>query len=536
MTPLALFVAAFLVRLAVGWLFGGPAYPDSYYYVNVAQQLAAGHGFQVDYVWSFIEVGGRLPAEPTLPIPSNGHWMPLASLVQVPFIWLVGATPLAFGLPFWLAGAAAAPLTWAIGRDARLPAGASLAAGLMVAVPAGMTPFLSQPDNFGLFMPLGALALWLCARGLRGDRRAFVVGGLVVGLATLARTDGVLLSIPFALALGTDLLRRADARRIGLLAGVACAGLFVLVMAPWLIRQLEVFGTLSPSAASGRILWIADISQLHSISGPPPTPASLLEQGLLPLLASRLEGLLWALALFAFLPLAVVLAPLALVGAWVRRHDVTFQPFLVYAISLFAASALLFAVHVPSGTFIHSAVALVPHTFLLVTLGVGVAVRWAGRRRTSWDSARATTVFTHGAVLIAVLAGILQTTITADRWSTHQAIQSRLASGLSGTVRIERLAASDAGAYRYLSGHGGIVTPNDPLDVIEAALRAYDIRWLALESRAIVPALAPLLRGEARPGWLSAPVLTVPPATQGDPPAGALYAVCLDADDSRCAP
>ena len=48
-------------------------------------------------------------------------------------------------------------------------------------------------------MLLGALALWLCSKGLRGDRRAFVLGGLVVGVATLARNDWVLLGVPFAL-------------------------------------------------------------------------------------------------------------------------------------------------------------------------------------------------------------------------------------------------------------------------------------------------------------------------------------------------
>ena len=34
-------------------------------------------------------------ATAALPIPSNAHWMPLAALVQVPFIWLLGPTALA---------------------------------------------------------------------------------------------------------------------------------------------------------------------------------------------------------------------------------------------------------------------------------------------------------------------------------------------------------------------------------------------------------------------------------------------------------
>ena len=37
-------------------------------------------------------------------------------------------------------------------------------------------------------------------------------------------------------------------------AAVGCAGLFLLVMAPWWLRQLAVFGQLSPSTSSGRLV------------------------------------------------------------------------------------------------------------------------------------------------------------------------------------------------------------------------------------------------------------------------------------------
>ena len=76
--PIALYLLALIARLAVMVHFPDAAYPDSYYYTDVARSLAAGHGFSVDFVWIFAEVGGKLPAVPVLPIPSNAHWMPLA--------------------------------------------------------------------------------------------------------------------------------------------------------------------------------------------------------------------------------------------------------------------------------------------------------------------------------------------------------------------------------------------------------------------------------------------------------------------------
>ena len=84
--PIVLYALALVVRIALIWHFPDPAYPDSFYYVDVARNLAAGNGFNIDLIWIFPEVGGSLPANPVLPIPSNAHWMPLASLIQVPFI------------------------------------------------------------------------------------------------------------------------------------------------------------------------------------------------------------------------------------------------------------------------------------------------------------------------------------------------------------------------------------------------------------------------------------------------------------------
>lgn len=167
MTLLVLFVSALIVRATVGAAFAGPAYPDAYYYVNVARELAAGHGLSVDYIWNFVDVGGRLPDVARLPIPSNGHWMPLAALVQVPFVLILGATPVAAGLPMWIIGALAAPLTYLIGRDADFGQRPALIAGALAAVPGGLTPYFGQPDNFGLFMTLGALSLWLWQREIQ---------------------------------------------------------------------------------------------------------------------------------------------------------------------------------------------------------------------------------------------------------------------------------------------------------------------------------------------------------------------------------
>jgi 4-amino-4-deoxy-L-arabinose transferase-like glycosyltransferase len=448
-------------------------------------------------------------------------------------------------LPFWIVGALAAPLTYLIGRDAGFARAPVLAASLMVAVPGGLTPFMSQPDNFGLFMTLGALSLWLSAKAWRGDRRALVLGGLTVGLATLARTDGVLLGIPLAVVVLRDLWRPTPGRLITVGAAVAGAAVFALIVGPWLLRQIDAFGSVAPSAASGRILWSTDYAQFHSISGEV-GPESFFAQGLGAVLASRVGGLLSALGLFAYLPLAVVLTPFALIGAWVRRGDPVFKPFYVYACALFAASGVLFAIHVPHGTFIHSAVALVPHSFLLVVAGIAATVAWAARLRRTWDVPTATGAFAYGAVVVLIVAAGVQTLATLRHWHSVRGAQVELVAALRGTSPSDVVMAADPGAINYLTGHHAVVTPNDPLHVVEAAMRAYDVRWLVLESEQIVPSLEPVLIGQSQPSWLSSAVAIVRPVDRSalastqpvaatEVPVAALFAVCLDPEDNRCA-
>jgi hypothetical protein len=537
-TPIALYALALVARLVVLIHFPDPAYPDSYYYVDVARSLAAGHGFTVDFVWIFAEVGGKLPASPVLPIPSNAHWMPLASLVQVPFIWLLGPTAIASALPFALIGALAAPLTWAIARDAGSSPLVATGAGVVVAFPMLLLGFMVQPDNFSLYQPLVAGALWLTARGLRGDARGYALAGLLVGLATLSRNDGVFAGAVVGLAFVWDRWRawRSGGARVPAIpvwAAVACAGMFIVVMAPWIARQLAVFGQISPSTASGKVLFIRNIGEWNSIT----TPATLdwlLGQGIGPLVQSRVLGLVAAISIFASLACGVVFIVPALIGAWARRRSVWFGPFFAYAAILFVFSAVVSAIHVPGGTFIHSAVALVPHTYVLMLEGVVVAVGWIAARRRAWNAATAARVFVSSLVVASVDIASCVASGVQGGWAVNRADRAAEAAALATVADPDaRVMSIDASGTKYASGHGGVVSPNDPIDTIRQVADAYRIEWLIVERDSLVAALEPVLRGSQRPSWIGSPILTIP-AADGGPPRAAVYPVCLSPSDPRC--
>jgi hypothetical protein len=536
--PIGLYLIALIARLAFLIHFPDAAYPDSYYYSDVARNLVTGHGLNVDFVWIFAEVGGKIPANPVLPIPSNAHWMPLASFVQVPFLAIFGPSPIAAGLPFALIGSLAAPLTWAIARDAGSSRQVAVGAGILVAIPVFLLVFMVQPDNFSLYQPLVAGALWLGARGLRGDARAFALAGLLVGLATLSRNDGILAGAALGLAFAWDRWRawRSSGARIPaipLWAAVACLALFAIVVAPWIWRQLAVFGQISPSSASGKVFFIRSIEEWNSIT----TPASLdwlLGQGIGPLLASRIGGLVAAIGIFSTLAAAQILIVPMVIGAWARRRSVDFGPFFAYAALLFAFSALISAVHVPGGTFIHSAVALVPHAYILVLEGVAIGVAWIAARRRAWNPTVATSVFTGAVVAFAAILAVVVGLGVHRGWEAQRADRRAISAALdlAGATRDARVMSLDAAGFNYISGHPGIVTPNDPIETIQQVAEAYRIEWLVIERDNAVAALAPVLDGTGRPAWIGAPVFTI--ADTSGLPRAALYPVCLSPTDARC--
>ena len=537
-----LFALALGVRVLLLLLYPDPAYVDSYYYVNVARSLSSGHGFSIDFIWTFVDVGGHLPAQPVLPIPSNAHWMPLASLVQVPFLVILGASAIASALPFALIGALAAPMTWAFAREAGCRPSVALGGAILVAVPAAATPFMAQPDNFALFQVLVLGALWLGARALRGDSRAFAAAGILVGLATLARNDGVLVGGALALAWLWSRLRARRARAAGtdappalpVWAAVVAAGLFLVVMAPWEARQLAVFGSLSPSSSTGRILFIRSIAEMNSITGTP-TLASFLGQGIGPLIASRITGFVEAITIFSVLIGGILLAPFMAIGAWLRRHSSDFLPFLLYAGLLFAFSGLISAVHVPNGTFIHSGAALAPQAYLLALEAVVAAVAWIARRRPAWNAESASRVFVGGMIGITLVGAVYFTASVHDTWAHERDLDQAVGAALGGqhAPATDVVMSLDTGAIKYWTGHPGVVAPNDPIETIETVARAYDARWLYVERSDAVPALGPILDGSGRPGWVGAAVWSVT-GTAATVDAG-LYPICFTTGDPRCA-
>jgi hypothetical protein len=111
----------------------------------------------------------------------------------------------------------------------------------------------------------------------------------------------------------------------------------------------------------------------------------------------------------------------------------------------------------------------------------------------------------------------------------------------AGARTSDLVLSADPGGIEYFTGRGGVVTPDDSIDVIHRVAEVYGVRWLVLQRTQIVTALEPVLESKGRPAWIGSPIYELPydgPKT-GDPaadaaPAMAVYPVCTTASDTRC--
>jgi hypothetical protein len=474
-----LFALALATRALAALLVDYPPYGDPAYYQLVAERVAAGHGFTVPVLWSFLEVGGRLPADPTLPVPSNGHWMPLTSIVAAGSIAVFGdwLTPSRAGqLPMVVIGAALVPLTYYISRDLWASRLGAWVAALLVLAAGPLLVMAPLVDAFVVFGAAGTTAIWSSTRAVRAAWPGpwLVLAGASVGLATLARVDGLLLAVAPATAWA---LRRDWASwpvRIGW--GVASLVAALVVLGPWLARDVAVFGSPLPSAG-GHTLWITSYNQQFSI-GSDPTPASYLAWGAGNIIGSKLSAWGELVGRTAVLLGGLFILPFAY-GLWRERRRPELRPFLVYFVVMFLAMGAVFTFHAPKGAFYHSSLAWLPFAAGMAVANLGPAATAAGR---AWPFLRRPA--THRFLAFAGLAGafvlsLVGSAVLIGPWSDTHARLRQAAGFLAGDPDAVVM-AYDPAALHALSGNPGVAPPFDPFPVIGQVVRAYDVRWVVV--------------------------------------------------------
>ncbi|MEO6577581.1 MAG: glycosyltransferase family 39 protein [Candidatus Limnocylindria bacterium] len=480
---LALSLLALVVRTVAALVVDWPPYTDPAYYHLVAAQLAEGHGFTVPVIWSFLEVGSRIPADPILPVASNGHWMPMTSIIAAGSMAIFGTSWQAGQIPMVLLGASLVPATYAIGRwlfDSRF---VGLVGGLLALVAGPLLIMYPTVDNFAVFGVAGTAALVAATRATRQPRRGpwLIVSGALVGLATLARIDGILLASATATAwlmtLPRPALRSALLRHVGL--GVVSAVACVAVLGPWFARNLGEYGTILPSTG-GHAVWISTYNEQFSI-GHPVDVTSYLASGIGNILGSKALAIAELAARAAGL-MGGIFAVFLVVGSWSFRRRPELRPFLVYFWVMFTVMALVFTFHAPKGAFYHSAPAWLPFALPLSVAAIPVFGRAAGKW---WPFLRRPA--THRFIAVVGLMGafilsVVGSVTLLDQWQVSRERDERAAAFLAANGEpSDVVMTTDAPSIHYFSGNPAVGVPFDPFPVIAQVIGAYDVEWVIVQ-------------------------------------------------------
>jgi len=235
------FCAALLPRLALLTRIEHPGLWDPTHYYLLGRNLLQGKGFTIDYIWHYLS---GPPAGVSHPID---YWMPLPGVLAAAGMALGGDSVQAAVMPFALLGAVQAALAAWLAGQLRLSLAARILAGLGTALLPDLLIASLHTDTtipFSVLVMLSLIAMW---RGLAADGRWLWLSGLCGGLALLTRNDGLLLLPVFVVSAGIAAWQGCRVQfRHYLGFGLA----FLLVVAPWMARNMQVLGVIWPGSAT----------------------------------------------------------------------------------------------------------------------------------------------------------------------------------------------------------------------------------------------------------------------------------------------
>ncbi len=463
--------------LAFGVAYGfanWPGYTDAYYYFNSGARIVNGDGMTDSYLWTYIGAPDSLPA------PSHLYWMPMAS-------WLAAAGMMVFNAPgsydaaqfpfalmLALAGFTAFWLGGRVGGTARH----AWAAGLIVLVGGFYSRYWGMVTTFTPFAAFGVGCLVALGRGLDSRRwGGYAVAGLLAGGAHLTRADGVLLVLAGIAAAGWLWLLRALRLRDALLLGVALLTGYLLVMAPWMVRNLQVIG--EPLASGGvQGIWFTEYNDIFNYP-PDATPQRFWASGGWQLLwDSRRVALVNGVATLVAVEGMVLLTPLMFIGLWHLRREPLLTPFWIYALGLHLAMTLVFPFPGYRGGLFHSSAALFPVWVVLAIVGLDAAVTWIAKRRRNWHPQRAKRTLTAGVVLAALVLSVY----IGRSGRSVRVTPPHLEQLMAAVPENARVMVNDPASLYFFTGRGGVVLPNESPEVILEIAAHYDVDYVLLES------------------------------------------------------
>ena len=489
---LLLGIIGFACVLIVSVFQDSPGYMDAEYYFAGGIRLARGYGFTEEVLWNYLDdpIG--------LPHPSHAYWMPLTSILAAAGMAVTGLYQFSVArVVFMLLAAVVPPLTSYLSFRFNGRRDMAMMSGWLAVFSVFYLAYLPTTDVFGVYMILGALSIsiyakWGKNKELSMSRRlyyAFLLG-LLAGMMHLARADGITWLFILILVVVSRWFKsdhRRESFRIYMVCIVFSLLGYLVIMGPWMLRNLTVFG--KPVSPGGiRALWINNYDELYIYPGALLTPVRWWESGLRDILNARV----WAMGQNLQTTLAVqgeiFLAPLILLGVWRLRHSLSVRVGLAAWLLSYITMTMIFPFQGARGGFFHAGSAVQPMLWATVPLGLEVILEWGNRWR-NWDILQARRFFQVGLILLAILLTVLiaysrilgsgdQTAWDANQYRYTQLEKVILAYGASPE---DIVMVNNSPGYFIASGRPSLSIPYGDLQTVLDVADRYRARYLLLE-------------------------------------------------------
>jgi len=470
---LLLALLGLIVALFIAHFEPFPGYLDSDYYFGGGMQLAQGRGFIEPYVWNYLD-------DPqSLPHPSHGYWMPLASIVASAGMMVMHRTTYDAGRLGFLVFAMLVPVvTAALAYSFSQRRDLAVVSGLLAVFSIYYAPFIPVSDNYGIYITLGGLYFLLCM-----DRRprTYFFLGLISGLLTLARSDGLLWICLTVLLIFLRFIpdRKAGAASMNIV--LALIGFF-LIMGPWFWRNVQIYGTfLAPGGHY--LLWLKNYDETFAYPASRLTVQSWLAQGWQTILQVRWSALIVNIENAFAAQGGIFLFPFILIGIWRYRRDERVQLACLAWLGLLFVMTVIFPFAGPRGGFFHSGAALQSLWWGLAPLGLESAV--GAVRRRGWLTPQAFNVFRVALVGVAILmTGLIFYIRVLPGWGEDEQIYPKVEAflGQNSVTPGDVVMVRNPPGYYLMTGRSAIVIPYGDEASLLAAAKRFNARFVAIEA------------------------------------------------------
>ena len=480
---LILFIFGLIVPFTITRFQNMPGYMDADYYFAGGTELAKGNGFTEHYLWNYLDDPKGIPH------PSHTYWMPLASIISAIGMWIAGTTSYAAGrFPFILLSACVPLLVASLAFDISRNRLIAMVSGFLSIFSMYYASFMGVPDNYAIFMLLGAAFLLLAPRK---QKWIPIVLGILSGLMTLARSDGLLWLGLAGLVVMCKAATKDDGTKnsfMGWLKLIIPAGLLTLlgyfiIMGGWHYRNYTLFGSFM-TPGGGRLLWLQNYSQTFIYPAERLTRESFLQAGWSAALNVRLKAFVANIGNVFAAQGEIFLFPFILMGLWQLRKEFRTRIAVTGWLILLFVMTVVFPFAGARGSFFHAGAAFQPMWWVAAPVGLNAVLLWA-RKRGQFTDKNAPYVFQGMLVVLALVSTVWLVNFrvidnpTNEEGSYADAEKMFLENGISPDVAV---IVSNPPGYYINSGRPAIALPYGDASVALQVAKRYGAGLLVLDA------------------------------------------------------